>query len=657
MRQSGPLENPRSTLGDRLTQRDQERFVGRAAELRTLGRFLDGAEGPSVVFVHGPGGVGKSALARELCRRAEDLGYSVHRVEGRDLPPAPDSIDDALIEARAATRPLIVIDTFERIAGISGYLRGFVLPRLPDSARVLIAGRRPPDDGWQQGGWESLTADLRLEGVPDADGSEILRRNGLERGADADRVLCWARGSPLALTLGAWGHRGEDGFRAQELAGLLVRRLSAHEFDATHSETLAVAAIARTTTPSMLADVLPDTVAADEYRWLEGLSFAEPLGEGIALHELVAGALRENLREHSRDRDRVLRTRIADHLHDRASHGRMMLSADLAHLAENPSIRWGYSWEMAARLRVDDVRFGDLEEIEEFMRATGRAESWAGTKRFLCETPEHVTVIRDADDVLRGFAISVTPDSAPEFANSDPLLGPRLEHARRLDREQAVLARDVYDLAHIPHESPIPMLGMASVLRAVRGNPRFAYLPINPEFRGAPEFAAALGAEHVAALDARLDDQAIECHVVDYGPGGLLAAQREVVHVEAGLEPPPRETTEADVHEAVRAALRSLRIPRDLAANPLATGAGTDERAASVRSLLERAAGRCFGRGPNEELTRSVLVRGYLDPAASHEVAAEELAISRSAYFRRLKLATERLADYIESEEARKGAG
>jgi len=220
-----------------------------------------------------------------------------------------------------------------------------------------------------------------------------------------------------------------------------------------------------------------------------------------------------------------------------------------------------------------------------------------------------------------------------------------------------VLARDVYDLTHIPHESPIPMLGMASVLRAVRGNPRFAYLPINPEFRGAPEFAAALGAEHVAALDARLDDQAIECHVVDYGPGGLLAAQREVVHVEAGLEPPPRETTEADVHEAVRAALRSLRIPRDLAANPLATGAGTDERAASVRSLLERAVGRCFGRGPNEELTRSVLVRGYLDPAASHEVAAEELAMSRSAYFRRLKQGTERLADYIGSEEARKGAG
>lgn len=49
---------------------------------------------------------------------------------------------------------------------------------------------------------------------------------------------------------------------------------------------------------------------------------------------------------------------------------------------------------------------------------------------------------------------------------------------------------------------------------------------------------------------------------------------------------------------------------------------------------------------------RQVLIRGYLDPAPSHELAASEVSLSRSAYFRRLKLATERLADQIRSEYA-----
>jgi hypothetical protein len=44
---------------------------------------------------------------------------------------------------------------------------------------------------------------------------------------------------------------------------------------------------------------------------------------------------------------------------------------------------------------------------------------------------------------------------------------------------------------------------------------------------------------------------------------------------------------------------------------------------------------------------RRVLARGYLDPAPSHEQAADELNLSWAAYFRRLKLASERLAEFL----------
>ena len=71
-----------------------------------------------------------------------------------------------------------------------------------------------------------------------------------------------------------------------------------------------------------------------------------------------------------------------------------------------------------------------------------------------------------------------------------------------------------------------------------------------------------------------------------------------------------------------------------------------------MRARLEDAAERAFGDDPNEQLLQRVLVRGYLDPAASHEQAADELNLSRAAYFRRLKLASERVAAYLAGSDA-----
>ena len=95
---------------------------------------------------------------------------------------------------------------------------------------------------------------------------------------------------------------------------------------------------------------------------------------------------------------------------------------------------------------------------------------------------------------------------------------------------------------------------------------------------------------------------------------------------------------------AVREALRNLRVPYELAQSPLASGRGVAERAASVRALIAGALEHAFGDTFDERLLEQVLVRGYLDPAPSHEHAAAELHLSRSTYFRRLKAASDRVA-------------
>src|SRR5690349_9114088 len=55
------------TVADRLKSARRRRFVGRAAELELLQGALAAAEPPfSVLWVHGPGGVGKTALLGEF---------------------------------------------------------------------------------------------------------------------------------------------------------------------------------------------------------------------------------------------------------------------------------------------------------------------------------------------------------------------------------------------------------------------------------------------------------------------------------------------------------------------------------------------------------------------------------------------------------------
>jgi hypothetical protein len=129
-----------------------------------------------------------------------------------------------------------------------------------------------------------------------------------------------------------------------------------------------------------------------------------------------------------------------------------------------------------------------------------------------------------------------------------------------------------------------------------------------------------------------------------------------VIYRELGLAPPQAEAAPEPGGqvgtEEVREALRNFQLPHRLAASGLARGEQADERAAYVRELLEQAAEHAFGDSEDERLLRQVLVRGYLDPASSQEAAADELHMSRSSYFRRLRTAAERVAEYVRARDA-----
>lgn len=636
-----------------MIDRDRNRFVGRAAELAFLERCLDDDPPANVVLVHGPGGIGKSALLRELARRAEARGLETFFVEGRDLPPMPDALEAILAGAREVERPVLLIDTYELMTALAGYLRRGLLPSLPDRTVAVIAGRAAPDPGWFAGGWEGVATEFELGRLSHAEAIDLLAGYGL---ADdrSDAVALWAEGSPLALALAAEAAAADDdwtperGAERPEIVQSLIRRLAESELRGVRLSALSVAAIARVTTVDMLRAVLPEGHAEDAYARLEALTFTEPLADGLTLHELVRKALHADLRRRDQDRERQLRRRIVDYLYSRAQSGDPLVQIEMAHLIENPAIKWGFGWEGSVDYHIDDVRPGDAALVSERLDARNFGEWWPLTRRFFEQSPERVAIARDHDDRLCGYMVCMTPATAPAFASEDPLTGPWLAHAQAdAALGDSVLWHDSVDFTPDRRGRVQAMLGMAGVLRSGVANPRFAYIPINPANPRALSFARVLGAEHLAELDLEVGGRRVECHRIDYGPGGLVAAQRAVVYGELGLVAPPAEDGRRFDVEAVREALRNFQVPRALARSPLASGSTPEARAESVRAVLRDASERAFGDNENERLLRRVLVRGYLEPAPSHEQAAIDLSLSRAAYFRRLRAAAERVAEYL----------
>jgi hypothetical protein len=657
------VSGPR-TLGSRLEDRDRDRFVGRSAELRLLEQCLGDDHPACVALVSGPGGIGKSTLVREFTRRASSHGWQTFTVEGRDLPPNPDALEEALAGARRSPRPLVVLDSYELIGGLDGYLRRDLLPTLPDRTFAVLAGRLAPDPGWFAGGWEGMAVELELGALAARDARQLLSM----RGIDADRVpaiVDWADGSPLALALAADAATDDESWSPErvderpELLRPLIRRLVDAELQGERLSALSVAAIARITTAELLRAVLPETDAEAAYARLRSLSFTEPLGDGLTLHELVRRALRADIRFRESDRERALRRRIVDHLYERALDGEPLIQIEMAHLVENQAIRWGFGWEGASDHRIDDLRPADVGQVTALLAERGLSEWWPLTGRFFADAPERVAVVRDRGDRVCAYLVAMTPANAPPFADENPLVGPWLAHARAdAALGEAVLWHDSVDFTGDPRGRVQAMLGMAGILRSGVRNPRYAYLPINPAKRSALAFAQTLGAKPLPELDFALGPHRVACHRIDFGPGGLLAAERAVVYAELGLPPPadaaapsaaapPRGRDDPAGVDAVREALRNFHLPHELARSPLAHGASPTERAESVRRLLLGAVEAAFGATENERLLKRVLVRGYLEPTTSHEQVAYELSLSRAAYFRRLRTAAERIADHL----------
>jgi hypothetical protein len=637
---------------ERLQGSDAARFAGRESELSLLAEVLAGPGPAQVAFVHGEGGIGKSTLLRAAARDAAERGYEVFAVDGRELAPAPRELERALDGAGKSERPLILLDTYERFTALGHLLRSQILPRLPAATRVLIASRRPPEEGWLQDGWDAVTLNLPLEPLSTADSWLLLERRGVVDARVGDELVSWAGGSPLALAIAAEGlGQRVDPLPSGQLAddsrisAALVRRIVGDEAEGADGDVLAVAAIADRVDARLLGDVLPDVDGAVALTWLRRLSFVEPVGRGIALHERARQALAGELRAQEPGRERELRRRVADHLYSRGSAGEAGRFLEFGELVRNPAVRFGFGVQGSVTHRADIVRTDDVE-LAAAALGEGEADWWPRTRRWFEEAPETVMTVRDAAGNLAGFSITVLLADAPTWAADDPALAPVFAHARDTDPAATIVRRDIYDLtAGREGSEGSPVLALINAAFARQGDlcrVRRQYCVNDTRDRSTLAFNEAAGTRHLAELDRADGARRLSYHLLDYGSHGVMEAGRALVYRDLGLLPPAPEGPVSAA--AVREALRAFHDPAALAVSPMARGHSTAERAEAVRRRLREATEAEFARSLAEQELRATIEWGYFDADISHTGAALRLSISRATYFRRLSEAVERVS-------------
>jgi hypothetical protein len=135
-----------------------------------------------------------------------------------------------------------------------------------------------------------------------------------------------------------------------------------------------------------------------------------------------------------------------------------------------------------------------------------------------------------------------------------------------------------------------------------------------------------------------------------------IDADLTVEQIEIAPPAPLLVLSEPEFADAVRQALRNYSRPAALAANPLLRSRLAVEKAegapnpSTLRTLIQDAVATLRGHPRDDKLYRALL-RTYLEPAATQEVAAERLGLPFSTYRNHLVTGIDRVTDWLWQRE------
>lgn len=665
-------------------------FVGRLRERETLRALLAHRQAAvEVVHLHGPGGIGKSALLAEAAQLAIDVGRPVVAVHGRDVEPSPRSFLAALAwslgsEERGSSvhdhwpaEAVLLVDDYERLSALDGWLRGSFLPRLPAGTLTLLAGRQRPAAEWRADArWRGRCRDMLLSGLERRECTALLGMLGVAASRQPT-LLALGHGHPLVLTLlaevfGSGEEAPVDLQRHPDLLHDLVTRLVDRVPTPQHRRALAVAAIAHTTNEALLTALLGVEHGSEGFEWLRERSFCERGEAGLRLHEVVREVLDADLQWRDPDGYHELARRVRAHFYQRmrgaspAERPRLQLEAIYA-LRHDPTKQRFFDWDNVGRAWAEAATPRDAATILEWVLTHEGESSARVAAHWLARQPEAFQVFRSAEGAIRGFMTTLAlhhcdtadrqadPAVAAAFAciegSGGLRRGDEASHVRFWMEKESYQSPSVAVNLTASHSvvewmtRPALAWSFVTVADANFWRPHFESMGF--ALCADASFVAGERSFHVFAHDWRQEPAAQWQERYPRPLGATPDGGKPAAAVGSPLAAEPPESYAA----AVRHALRHYCRPLQLAASPLADhwgleGAEAGQVASALRELLDEALAS-LSEHPRDRKLHRALHAAYFSPAGSLERAAETLDLSFSTFRYRLAKGEQHLVRWL----------
>jgi hypothetical protein len=655
-----------TVLGDVIERARRRSFVGRRDELRAFEEALAGRSPRRVLFVHGPGGIGKTTLLLEMAALARAAGRVPVLLDGRELDPSPEGFHEAIRLTGDDHGTVLLVDSYEQLSALDGWLRRDLIPGLPANGLVVLAGRDPPPAAWRvDAGLRQVVAIQHIDHLGENDSADLLARAGVEE-PDRRRLQVLGRGHPLTLALLADVARGgvvpETLAEVPDLISALLESLLRDAPTEAHMIGLATCAQAWLTTEDLLRKTV-GADAADVWGWLRRRPFVHCRPGGLTPHDLTREILEAEFERRSPERYRSLHRVIHDHVVAgvRATTGldRQLLAQQLAYLHRRSPLTESYfalrRQGSAAVVPARPEEYGPIVSLIE--RSEGQVSA-ALAERWFADEPGGLHVVRTDEGVV-AFAYRVFCPCGSPMEERDPLVRAILEHVARTaptrPGERVDIARFLLGVRDSHRDKYALLAGtVTSIITWCTEPLAWSFLVSDdPEywgpfydylgFRPLVEVAVA-GRPHVAygmdwrrfPVDVWLDLMNEREHHGGTGPPP-----------ESALRPQP--LSRAAFGEAVRSALPNVHRLDRLAGCPL-VGSRIGADATEVRATILAAVGRLAGEPKGDQL-RAVLNRTYVRAAPNQEAAAEVLGLPFSTYRRHLGRAVEQVTEVLWSME------
>ena len=687
-------DSPSTRLAERLAEARRKHFVGRAAELELFRVALrENQTSFAVLWLYGPGGVGKTSLLHEYAHVAREADVTLVTVDARHLTPTPQNFLTALnlllnidlanspFEAlAAAARSVILIDTYELLAPLDVWLRETFVPQLAAQTRVVIAGREPPSAAWRSAPeWHDLLRVVSVRNLSPADSRTYLVARGVPAAQHAS-VVSFTHGHPLGLSLVADVAAQQDGGvifqpdQSPDIVDALLKCFIQQVPSPRQRLALQVCAHARVTNEALLRAVVGEDDAHDLFEWLRGLSFIEQGAIGLYPHDLARDVIDRDLQwrdpEGYIDLHRKVRAPIIHRIAAAPGLERVSSTTDLVFLhRNNPIMQQTFQFKNLGNYYAEPATHADYEDILESIARWEGPVAVSLAQHWLRQQPDAWMVVRGNRGAVLGVVCCLSLGRlAPEDIAADPAVQTVhnyiQQHTPLRSGEEALLGRFLIDRDH--YQQPTAVINALQIYTTSRWltMPNLAWSLVcyaQPEIwftlMNYINFHRASDADYV------IDGRRYSAFAHDWRTtpvpqwlelmgGREIATQMTPADVLVTPPPPLIVLSEPEFAEAVKNALRNFTHPIELAANPLMRSRlvvqrGHGSPTPEVLRAVLRAAADTLKQIPKDEKFYRAAWHTYFQPAPTQELAAEAIGIPFNTYRYQLATALERITAWL----------